>query len=155
MLLTFPDQLIKYGMWPAAILVFCLVVLILFRKRIGPIFDKIGPAIDRVRKAGPIELTSAPPSQQPIDVRAESPRKVFHPLDSPLLNDREEAIRKEIEKLFPSDMTGRINTLVTLLAAKAAVLRRENGPIGQSSPHDVRLSSSSVPVIRLLRRATF
>ena len=113
------------------------------------------PAIDRVRKAGPIELTSAPPSQQPIDVRAESPRKVFHPLDSPLLNDREEAIRKEIEKLFPSDMTGRINTLVTLLAAKAAVLRRENGPRGQSSPHDVRLSSSSVPVIRLLRRATF
>jgi hypothetical protein len=80
MLLTLSDQLIKYGMWPASILVLCLVVLIAFRKKIGPIFDKIGPAIDRVRKAGPIELTSAPPSQQPIDVRAESPPKIFHPL---------------------------------------------------------------------------
>jgi hypothetical protein len=122
MLLTFSDQLIKYGMWPASILVLGLVVLIAFRKRIGPIFDKIGPA----RKAGPIELTTAPPSQQPIDVRAESPPKIFHPLDTPLLNDREEAIRREIEKLFPSDMTGRINTLVTHLAATQLALAFES-----------------------------
>jgi hypothetical protein len=126
MLLTFSDQLIKYGMWPAAILVFCLVVLILFRKKIGPIFDKIGPAIDRIRKAGPIELTSSLPSQQPVDVRAESPPKVFRPLDSPLLSDREDAIRREIEKLFPSDMTGRVNTLVTHLAATQLALAFES-----------------------------
>src|SRR5437868_9243111 len=126
MLLTFSDQLIKYGMWPVSILILCLVVMIVFRKRIGPIFDKIGPAIDRVRKAGPIELTSAPPGQQPIDVRTESPAKVFHALASPLLDDRKEAIRKEIEKLFPSDMTGRINTLVTHLAATQLALAFES-----------------------------
>jgi hypothetical protein len=126
MLLTFSDQLIKYGMWPSAILLLCLCVLIIFRRRIEPIFDKIGPAIDRVKKAGPIELTSAPSSQQPIDVRTESPRKIFHPLDSPLLNDREEAIRKEVEKLFPNDMTARVNTLITHLAATQLVLAFES-----------------------------
>jgi hypothetical protein len=126
MLLTFSDHLIKYGMWPAAILLLCLCVLIIFRRKIEPIFDKIGPAIDRVKKAGPIELTSAPSSQRPIDVRTESPRKIFHPLDSPLLNERGEAIRKEIENLFPNDMTARVNTLITHLAATQLVLAFES-----------------------------
>src|SRR2546430_17663216 len=78
MLLTFSDQLIKYGMWPVSVLIFCLIVVILFRERIGPIFDKIGPAIDRLKKAGPVELTSAPPNQQPINVPTKS-EKIFIP----------------------------------------------------------------------------
>ncbi len=116
MLLTFSDQLIKYGMWPVSVLIFCLIVVIVFRKRIGPIFDKVGPAIDRLKRAGPLEL-AAPPSQQPIDVRAKSPEKTFHPLENPLLKERETAIRRDIEALFPTDMTGRVDSLVTHLAA--------------------------------------
>lgn len=126
MLLTLSDQLVKYGMWPASILVLGLFIVIMFRGKIGPIFEKIGPAIDRVKKAGPIELTSAPSSQQPIDVRTESPRKIFHPLDSRVLNDREEAIRKEVENLFPNDLTARMNTLITHLAATQLVLGFES-----------------------------
>src|SRR5438034_8713295 len=126
MLLTFSDQLIKYGMWPVSVLIFCLIVVIVFRKRIGPILDKIGPAIDRVKRAGPLELTPAPPSQQPIDVRAESPPKIFHALENPLLEDRKVAIRKEIETLFPNDMTGRVNSLITHLAAIQLVLAFES-----------------------------
>jgi hypothetical protein len=126
MLLTFSDQLFKYSMWPASVLIFCLIVVIVFRKSIGPIFDKIGPAIDRLKKAGPLELTSAPPSQQPIDVRAKSPDNVFHPLENPLLKDRETAIRRDIETLFPSDMTGRVNSLITHLAATQLVLAFES-----------------------------
>ena len=53
MLLTFPAELIKYGAWPLAALIFCLIAMIAFRRRIGPIFDKVGPAIDRVKKAAP------------------------------------------------------------------------------------------------------
>jgi hypothetical protein len=125
MLLTFSDQLIKYGMWPVSVLIFCLIVVIVFRKRIAPIFDKIGPAIDRLKKAGPIELTSTPPSQQAIDVRAKS-EKIFHPLDNPLLKERETAIRRDIETLFPSNVTDRVDSLITHLAATQLVLAFES-----------------------------
>ena len=99
--------------------------MIAFRRRIGPIFDKVGPAIDRVKKAGPLELTSAPHNQQPVDVRRESPPKVFHPLESPVLKEREEAIRKDVEKLFPNDMAGRVDSLITHLAATQLALAFE------------------------------
>ena len=126
MLLTFSNQLIKYGMWPASVVIFCLIVVIVFRKSIGPIFDKIGPAIDRLKKAGPLELASAPTSQQPIDVRPKSPERIFHPLENPLLTERETAIRRDIETLFPSDMTGRVDSLITHLAATQLVLAFES-----------------------------
>jgi hypothetical protein len=126
MLLTFSDQLIKYGMWPVSVLIFCLIVVIVFYKRIGPILDKVGPAIDRLKRAGPIELASAPPSQQPIDVHAKSPEETFHPLENPLLKERETAIRRDVETLFPTDMTGRVDSLVTHLAATQLVLAFES-----------------------------
>src|SRR5437016_701257 len=134
MLLTFLEQFTKYGTWPLAALIFCLIVVFGFRKSVGPIFDKIGPAIDRLKKAGPLELSSAPQGQQPVDVRTESAPKIFHPLESQLLQDREDAIRKDLEKLFPNDLAARANSLITHLAATQLVLAFESkymGRIGQ------------------------
>ena len=126
MLLTFLEQFTKYGTWPLAALIFCLIVVFGFRKSVGPIFDKIGPAIDRLKKAGPLELSSAPQGQQPVDVRTESAPKIFHPLESQLLQDREDAIRKDLEKLFPNDLAARANSLITHLAATQLVLAFES-----------------------------
>jgi len=114
MLLTFLEQFTKYGTWPLAALIFCLIVVFGFRKSVGPIFDKIGPAIDRLKKAGP------------LDVRTESAPKIFHPLESQLLQDREDAIRKDLEKLFPNDLAARANSLITHLAATQLVLAFES-----------------------------
>jgi hypothetical protein len=119
MLLTFVTELAKYGAWPLAILIFLLVLAFGFRKQVGR-------AIDRVKKAGPVELTAAPQNQQPVEVPTEAPPKIFHPLESPLLRSREEAIRSDIEKLFPDDVTARVNALITHLAATQFALAFES-----------------------------
>jgi hypothetical protein len=125
MLLTFPVEFAKYGAWPLAALIFLLILTFSFRERIGRIIDKIGPAIDRLKKVGPLELTSGPQSQQPVNLPAESLPKILHPLETPVLTAQEEAIRKDVEKLFPNDLSGRVNSLVTHLAATQMALAFE------------------------------
>jgi hypothetical protein len=125
MLLTFVTELAKYGAWPLATLVFFLILAFGFRKRVGLIIDKIGPAIDRVKKAGPVELTAAPQNQQAVKVSDEAPPKIFHPLESPVLKNREDAIRRDVEKLFPDDLAARANSLITHLAATQLTLAFE------------------------------
>jgi hypothetical protein len=121
MLLTFPAAFA----WPLAALIFLLMLTFAFRERIGRIIDRIGPAIDRLKKAGPLELTSAPQGQQPVDLPAESLQKILHPLETAVLKTQEEAIRKDVEKLFPNDLSGRVNSLVTHLAATQLALAFE------------------------------
>jgi hypothetical protein len=125
MVLTFVTELVKYGAWPLATLIFFLILASGFRKRVGHILDKIGPAIDRLKRAGPVELTPAPQNQQPVKVSAEAPPKVFHPLESPVLKSQEEAISRDIEKLFPDDIPARANALITHLAATQLTLAFE------------------------------
>jgi hypothetical protein len=49
----------------------------------------------------------------------------LHPLETAVLKTQEEAIRKDVEKLFPNDLSGRVNSLVTHLAATQLALAFE------------------------------
>jgi hypothetical protein len=89
--------------WPAAALIFSLIFVYGFRA-------KIGELLDRVKKAGPLELASAPRSQQPLNVEGPTVTpKLLHPLENAVMRERVDAIRSDPR--LPSNPTERIDAL--------------------------------------------
>ena len=99
--------------WPAAVLVFSLIFVYGFRA-------KIGELLGRVKKAGPLELASAPGSHEPLNLKGPTATpKLLHPLENAVMRELEGATRSDPR---PSNPTERIDALTTHLAATQLAL---------------------------------
>jgi hypothetical protein len=118
--------MMKYLVWPAAFVVFAIFFVSFFRHNIRTILDRIAPLLDRVRKAGPLEMTPAPTSEQVTAVEnAASAAHVPSPLENQVLRLREEAIRSDLDTRVPNNPDAQREALITHLAATQLVLSFE------------------------------
>ena len=109
-------EILKVVCWPIAVLGFLIFVCVFFRRHVAAF-------LDRTTSIGKDGLKASPPTRQVVQEldRTKQAHEIMEALTSPVIREREDAIRKELNEKGLEESS---ETVKVLTRPKTSVCRR-------------------------------